>query len=207
MCRARFIGEKLLDTVTSLTLLEGLRDPHNEVAWRRFTARYEPMVLSFARGMGLGDSDARDAGQETMLAFVQAYRNGGYDRSKGRLRSWLFGIAHRKVIDIFRRWNKEQVLTDRSDATAFLESIESPERASGVWEHLWERTVLEACMAEVAEQTTQDAMESFRLYVLEEWPPAEVAEHLGMSRNAVYINKSRIIERLREVQRQMEEIW
>ena len=196
-----------MDTVTSLTLLEGLRDPHNEDVWRRFTARYEPMVLSFARGMGLGDSDAHDAGQETMLAFVQAYRDGAYDRSKGRLRSWLFGIAHRKVIDIFRRRNKERVLADRSDATAFLESIESPERASGVWEHQWERAVLEACMAEVAKQTSQDAMESFRLYVLEEWPPAKVAAHLGTSRNAVYINKSRIIGRLQELQQEMDEVW
>ena len=165
------------------------------------------MVLAFSQQLGLEDNDARDAGQETMLAFVRAYRNGGYDRSKGRLRSWLFGIAHRKVIDIFRRRNKERVLADRSDATAFLESIESPERASGVWEHEWKQAVLRACMAEVAKHVDEKTLESFRLYVLEEWPPAKVAEHLRIARSTVYCNKTRVMNRLRDLQRQMEEIW
>jgi len=196
-----------VDTVTSLTLLEGLRDPCNAAAWQRFVDRYEPLVLCFARKLGLGDSDARDAGQETMLAFVRAYRDGAYHRSRGRLRSWLFGVARRKVLDIYRHRHRERVLADRSNGTAFLEAIESPDDAERVWEQEWERAVLRACLAEVARHADEEAMQCFRLYVLEGWAPEKVAAHLGVSRNAVYIHKSRVIGRLHDLQRQMEEVW
>jgi len=196
-----------LNTVTSLTLLEGLRDPRNETAWRRFAERYQPMLLSFARKLGLNDSDALDAAQDTMLAFVTAYRDQVYDRGKGRLRSWLFGVAHHKVLDLHRRRENERVLTDRSDATAFMATVESPDTAERVWEQEWQRAVLQACLSEVGKQVDQDTLESFRLYVLEEWPAEKVAEHLGISRNAVYINKNRVLNRLRELQGWMEEIW
>ena len=196
-----------MDTVTSLTLLEGLRNPQDQAAWRRFAERYQPMVLSFAHKLGLSDSDAQDAAQETMLAFVTAYRRQEYDQGKGRLRSWLFGIAHRKVSDIHRRGRKERVLADRSDATGFMEAIEAPDVAERVWEQAWQRAVLQACLAEVGKQVDHDTLESFRLYVLEEWPAEKVAEHLGISRNAVYINKNRVLNRLRELQGWMEEVW
>jgi RNA polymerase sigma-70 factor, ECF subfamily len=201
------VGEPPLDTVTSLTLLEGLRNPEDQVAWRRFADRYQPMMLSFARRLRLDDNDALDAAQETMLAFVTAYRREAYDRGKGRLRSWLFGIAHRKIVEIHRRRRKERVLADRSDVTGFLETIESPDAAEPLWEQEWQRAVLQACLAEVGKHVDHDTLESFRLYVLEEWPAEKVAAHLGLSRNAVYINKNRVLNRLRELQRWMEEIW
>lgn len=196
-----------MDTATSLTLLEGLRDQQDQAAWSRFAERYQPLVVSFAHKLGLGESDALDAAQETMLAFVTGYRKQAYDRSKGRLRSWLFGIAHRKVIDIRRRRQRERVLADRSDATAFAASIESPDGAQGVWEEEWQRAVIQACMSEVARQVAPETLEAFRLCVLEEWPPEKVAERLGMSRNAVYISKNRVMTRLRELQPEMEEVW
>ena len=196
-----------LDTVTSLTLLEGLRDPQNKNAWQRFTDRYEPMVWAFARRLGLNESDAHDAGQETMLTFFRAYQDGMYDRGRGRLRSWLFTIAHRKAIDIYRRRGKERVLADCSNGTAFMASVESPEHASAVWDEQWQQAVLRACMVELASQVDHKTMESFRLYVIEERPADRVAEHLGISRSTVYSNKTRIMNRLRDLQRQMEDIW
>ena len=50
-----------VDTVTSITLLEGLKDPRNEAAWRRFMDRYRPILIGFARRLGLSPSDAEDA--------------------------------------------------------------------------------------------------------------------------------------------------
>jgi hypothetical protein len=39
--------------------------------------------------------------------------------------------------------------------------------------------------------------ESFRLYVLEGRPAADVAASLGISRNAVYLSSNRVLARLR----------
>ena len=196
-----------MDTITSLTLLEGLRDPRNDVAWQRFAARYRPMVVSFAAGLGLSENDAQDAAQDTLLAFAQAYRQGAYDRRKGRLRSWLFGIAYRKVKDIQRAMGKEQVMADRSDATGCLASVPAPDEAQQLWDDQWQRAVLDACLAEVARHVDPNTFAAFRLYVLEQWPAKKVAEDLGLSRNAVYIAKNRVISRMRELREQMDELW
>ena len=200
-------AEGTLTSITSLTLLAGLRDQGNAAAWQRFADRYRPMVVSFAAKLGLSESDAQDAAQETLLAFAEGYRRGAYDRERGRLRSWLFGIAHRKIIDIQRRMGREQVLADRSDATGFLASVQAPDEAERLWEQQWQQAVLNECLAEVADQVDPTTFEAFRLYALAQWPPQQVARHLGLSRNAVYISKNRVISRMRELRQRMEDIW
>ncbi|MCH7721132.1 MAG: hypothetical protein IH988_09125, partial [Planctomycetes bacterium] len=90
-----------------MSLLEGLRNTNDHRAWQRFSDRYRPMVVGFASSLGLDDSDAQDAAQDTLLAFTKGYLAGEYDRDKGRLRSWLFGISWRKIRDIQRRQGRE----------------------------------------------------------------------------------------------------
>jgi DNA-directed RNA polymerase specialized sigma24 family protein len=47
---------------------------------------------------------------------------------------------------------------------------------------------------------------SFEMYVMEELPANEVAATLGISVNAVYINKCRAIEHLRRTIRELEKL-
>jgi len=194
-------------TVTSVTLLEGLRNPRDDGAWQRFTQRYQPMVLAFATKLGLDDADAQDASQETMLAFVTGYRAGAYQQQKGRLRSWLFGVAYHKVRGIQRRRGRERALADYSDGTSLLAAVGSPDGAEDLWQVEWERAVLRACMAEAAQHFDAATLQAFELYVLDEVPADDVAHRLGLSRNAVYVGKNRVLTRLRELRQQMEEIW
>ena len=65
-----------METVTSLTLLEGLQNTDNRPAWLRFNERYRPMVVGFCRKLGLGPEDAEDVAQDALLRFVQAYTGG-----------------------------------------------------------------------------------------------------------------------------------
>ena len=65
---------------TTTALLEGLFDSDNELAWSHFDARYRPIVIAFARKLGLSESDAGDVAQETILQFLKEYKEGKYDR-------------------------------------------------------------------------------------------------------------------------------
>jgi RNA polymerase sigma-70 factor, ECF subfamily len=56
---------------TRHSLMLRLRDSTDEVAWRGFTALYEPLIYQLARGKGLQDS-ARDVCQEVLLAVARA---------------------------------------------------------------------------------------------------------------------------------------
>lgn len=72
---------------TNTALLEGLRETGNDAIWKVFCTRYRPVVIAVARRLGLNADEAEDATQEALLAFATAYRQGKYDRDKGRLRS------------------------------------------------------------------------------------------------------------------------
>jgi hypothetical protein len=47
---------------------------------------------------------------------------------------------------------------------------------------------------------------SFYMYVIENTPPAEVAAELGISLNAVYVNKFRALEHLRRTIRHLNKL-
>ena len=66
----------MLTTISSTILIESLRETGNEKAWRQFSARYEPMLLAFSRRAGLRTEDARDVVQETLVAFLEDFRQG-----------------------------------------------------------------------------------------------------------------------------------
>jgi RNA polymerase sigma-70 factor (ECF subfamily) len=165
------------------------------------------MVVSFARKQGLSQNDSEDVGQETVMAFVQSYRKGGYDRDKGRLRSWLFGIAYRKCADTLRRKMRENVITAKSDGADLLKSIADEDQAAAKWDAQWHEFVLKAALGEIGNEFRTKTFQAFQLNALEQWGVSAVAEHLNMSENAVYIAKNRVMSRLREVLPQMEEIW
>ena len=76
-------------STTNTSLLAGLRDRSNDACWSEFFGRYQPLLVGFGHKLGLSETDAQDAAQETLMAFVSTYREGGYDRQKGRLRTWL----------------------------------------------------------------------------------------------------------------------
>ena len=80
-------------TLTTTQLLEGLADPANQAVWQVFDARYRPVLLAFARRLDLSAEDAADVAQEALTRFMTALREGRFDRDRGRLRSWMVGIA------------------------------------------------------------------------------------------------------------------
>ncbi len=194
-------------TVTSTALLDGLQDVHNSKVWQEFFDRYFPLLVSFSRRIGLAESEAQDAAQEALIAFASGYREGNYVRSKGRLRSWLYSIARHKAIDIQRRRREVVVADGVSGETAFLNKIPDEATLSEMWEEEWRRAVLTACMEEVRQQVEPKTMRAFELFVLEGWPSEKVAEHLGLSRDAVFQYKARVLSRMRQVREHMEEVW
>ena len=89
-----------MEWVTTSVLLDQLR-AGADGAWGAFLERFRKPVIAFALKVGLPAQAADDAAQETMLAFLEGLRSGSYDRKKGRLSSWLFGIASMKARQAF----------------------------------------------------------------------------------------------------------
>jgi RNA polymerase sigma-70 factor (ECF subfamily) len=192
-------------STTNTDLLNGLKANDDRV-WSDFCQRYRPVVISFGRSLGLSEQDAQDAAQDTLLKFVTAYRDGQYERDRGRLRNWLMVISRSRVRDIQRR-RREVILADKSNTAAFVEKIPDDRTMDEIWEREWQQAILNQCMAELRNKVEKKTVEAFELFVIQDWPAEKVAAHLGMSRSAVYQAKNRLISHLRKLEAYWQENW
>ena len=190
--------------VTTTQVLEELKTSNEAQVWRRFCDHFRPVVVDFARRLGLSATDAEDAAQETMVEFLKAFRGGKYDREKGRLSNWLFGVARRVILNLRSHRPLERLVADKTTGTSFWDLIQDDHSIKHSWENQWRQMVLTRCLEQARRELDSKVFEAFELYALSEMPVDEVAQRLRMSRNAVYIAKSRVLSRLRELERQFE---
>jgi RNA polymerase sigma factor (sigma-70 family) len=195
-------------TCTSTYLLEGLKDPGNATVWRQYVERYRPLLVRYGQRLGLGTEDAEDVAQRALLSFCQAYQAGKYDRDKGRLRNWLFGIARNEIRNWRRRHQQHELqVAGQPDQTDFFAQLGDEDRWEQVWEQEWRHAVMRQCLEEVRREVDPTTFEAFELFASRGWPAARVAKQLGLTANAVFIAKHRILRRIRELLPQMETVW
>ena len=189
-------------TRTTTALLDGLVDPANDEVWRSFDERYRPILVGFAVRLGLDHADACDVAQETLLRFVREYREGRYDRQRGRLRSWLVSMASSRAATMRRREvsrreaRGESAIIDLSDQASMSEA----------WEQERRRTILKRAFDELRSTSRTDprTLQAFDLLFTQQMSPASVAAELGMSVHDVYLAKSRVAAKLREIVARLE---
>lgn len=190
--------------VTTTQVLEDLKASNDTLAWQRFCDYFHPVVVNFATQLGLSATDAEDAAQETMVAFLKAFRDGKYDREKGRLSNWLFGVAKRVILNLRGHQPLERLVADKATGTSFWDLIQDDHDIERSWETQWRQMVLTRCLEQARREFAPKVFKAFELYALSQMPVDEVAQRLTMSRNAVYIAKSRVLSRLRQLEHQFE---
>jgi len=85
---------------------------------------YLAQILRAARGAGLDETQAEDVTQETFTTFIEKDPN--FD-GRARVRTWLFGIFYKKVLE-FRRQMKRSQQEDDID-----EVVEQRFSSDGSW--------------------------------------------------------------------------
>lgn len=185
-----------------LTRLQDLDD----AAWTQFAERFRGPIVNMATRAGLREDRAEDAAQSALLAFLARYREGRYDREKGRLSSWLFGIAYREIQMSHRRGAREERQAPGSNRTTFWSALPDETEAHRSWDEDWKRIQLEQCLDRVRGEVEPTSFEAFERVAVHHQSPAQVAEALGITRNAVFIAKHRVLKRLREARREFDSI-
>jgi RNA polymerase sigma-70 factor (ECF subfamily) len=192
-----------LATVTSPTLLEGLKDPGNQTIWVQFVDRYRPMILRYAQRLGLAADDAEDVAQASLMSFCQAYREMKYERERGRLREWLFGIVHNQV----RNWRRRRQDQEPQASETQAGRIESREDMERLWEEEWRDSVARECLDQVRREVQGPTFRAFEMFALQGMAAEDVAAELDLTPNAVYGAKRRVLRRIRELRPFMEDVW
>ena len=127
----------------------------------------------------VGPHDGADCFQETVISALRAYPN---LRTDDNLRGWLFTIAHRKVIDLARRTNRQAVpVSDPPEVGQVDRDVTGDDE-------LW---------AAVRRLPPKQRSAVVQRYLLDR-PYAEVAATLGCSEDAARQNVRAGLRRLRE---------
>ncbi|QOJ15694.1 MAG: sigma-70 family RNA polymerase sigma factor [Planctomycetia bacterium] len=189
-------------TNTTTELLDGLHQSGNRAAWSEFDRRYRPILIAFLTRMGLDHADAADVAQETLACFVRDYRLNRYDRSRGRLRTWLISIARCRLADLRREEGRR-----RESPAAALDAVADDREADAIWEAEQRRFIFEQAVADLRSTTrfSERTIEAFERVVLRREPVDQVSTDVGLSPQEIYNAKNRIVERLRELVQRYEE--
>lgn len=188
-------------TRTTTQLLESLADPSNEGLWLLFDQRYRPVLIAFAVRQGLSEEDAIEVAQSTLAAFTADYRAGRYDRSRGRLSSWIIGIARNRLIDLIRVQKRER----QNRGESAMADLSDDGAAEQEWAAARQRVIFERALGILRSDTRLDARTilAFDLCAIRSVPAAAAAAECGMSVPEVYVAKNRAIKKLREIVAQL----
>jgi RNA polymerase sigma factor (sigma-70 family) len=170
--------------------------------------RYGPLVLAFARRLGLDSESADDARQEAMLAFAEAIRAGRFDRSRGRLRDFLFAIARNKILSLRERERdarRGRVIP--AHQTDFFRQVADKDRWEQEWEEEWQLAVSAQCLREAQERFTPETYRLFHLSAIDDQAATEVARRTGKSVNAVIVATHHVRTFLRQIRPVIEEVF
>ena len=191
-------------TATNTHLLRALFDASERTAWSEFDARYRPVIFQFARRVGIDDEAAAEIAQNTLVDFWADYHAGKFDRARGRLRAWIFGIARHQVAS-YRRARGRRREWRRESA---LDQLAGPE-LKDAWEGARQQAILERGIEQIQEET-KTAPKTVCVFVqvaLRSVAAAQVAQDNDMTVAEVYRVKHRLTKRLREIVGELETMY
>ena len=185
----------------SSTLLDQLKLQRPD-AWERFVRLYSPTIYRWCRRASLTADDAADVLQEVLAAVLLHLPDFRRERPQDSFGGWLATITRNKVRDHFRRRQGKAQAKGGTEAQIRMAEIpQSDELSEAAIQPDAEsfasisRQVLETIRMEFEVRT----WEAFWRITIEGQRPAHVAEDLKMSIPAVYMAKSRILRRFRQV--------
>jgi RNA polymerase sigma-70 factor (ECF subfamily) len=142
--------------------------------------------------VGLTGEDAADLVQDVFVTLVQKLPHFEYDPGKS-FRAWLRTVTENRWRDLRRR----RAAVPRNAGEAALADAAVPDGAAALWEGEYRQFLL-ARVAQVMQSEFQPATwKACWALVVEGKSGAEVAAELGLSLDAVYAAKSRVLRRLR----------
>jgi RNA polymerase sigma-70 factor (ECF subfamily) len=177
---------------TPPSLLERLRRTPEGEAWGKFVDMYTPLLFAWTRRLGLDVHDAADLVQDLFAVLVERLPSFQYDEGRS-FRAWLKTI----LLNRWRNWQRKRATERRAepfDPDALAKESDLPELEEAEYRERLVHRALELLQTEFQPVTWKACWE----FVVCDRPAAEVAAELGITPNAVYLAKSRVLRRLRE---------
>jgi RNA polymerase sigma-70 factor (ECF subfamily) len=192
---------------TNESLLGRLRVENAHEAWKQFFEAYWGAILRYARKLGLNEDQGKEVLQETMVALMRILPDFAYDRTKGRFRNFLLTIVHRKALSVLRRMARQRSVSwDEMLTAEAADPFGNHASAEREARERWRDSLIEEAIHRMRAdpKLEEHTFAVFEAYVIEQQPVEQVARRFGLTENAVYQVRNRLLRRLKlEVARLM----
>jgi RNA polymerase sigma-70 factor, ECF subfamily len=177
---------------TQSSLLIRLRASEDSEAWGRFIRIYTPLLLHWIKRMGIESNLRFDVCQDVFAVLFDRSSWLATERPRS-FRNWLRTVTINKCRDLIR---KQQRKTEACSADVLEAAIDDPSQQLTDQEYnaFVAKQALQLMRDSFAETTWRACWES----VVLERPAADIASELGITVNAVYLARGRVLKRLRE---------
>ncbi len=179
-------------THTPVLLLERLCREPDEPHWQRFVAVFTPVLSRWGNRLGVPAADCEDLLQEVYTILFRKLPEFRYDASKS-FRAWLWTVFHRQTI----AWRKRQA-RDLPLSVKQLEELASPDSVAEATEAEYRRYLIDRVLQVVKTDFPEQTWLIFWQVTVDSRPGVEVAKRFGVTPNAVYLARGRVLARLRQ---------
>jgi RNA polymerase sigma-70 factor (ECF subfamily) len=185
---------------THASLLSRLCGPDDDRAWHEFHRLYQSLILGYAAEHGCHGDQAYEVLQQTMITLMRVLPSFECRQIPGQFRSCLRRIVHAHVVNTVRRQRKYVLGSagdgEGTDPFAQIPDENSPQ-ACADWDRQWERNLLAQALERVQAKVSDTTFTSFSRSVLEGCSVETVCRELGLTANAVYQHRNRVLALLR----------
>jgi RNA polymerase sigma-70 factor (ECF subfamily) len=183
---------------TRPSLLLRLRDVDDAEAWNEFVRLYTPLIFHHCQRHGLQDADAADVAQEVMRVAAQAMPDFQYDSQRGKFRGWLLQTTRHRLHKFFTRQNRAPETASDTTILRLLDGEAGPDETAR-WEEDYRQRLFDWAAEKARPEFQPATWDAFWRTAVDSLSVKEVAGQLGISIGAVYIARSRVTARLREL--------
>ena len=183
---------------TSPSLLLRLRDVNDAEAWREFVRLYTPLIFGHCTRHGLQEADAADVAQEVMRVAAQTMPHFEYNAQRGKFRGWLLQTTRHRLYKFYRRKNRAPQPASETTLERFLDQEPCADEQAR-WEEEYRQRLFNWAAEKARPEFQPATWDAFWLTAVETLSVKEVSRQVGISIGAVYIARSRVTARLREL--------
>jgi RNA polymerase sigma-70 factor, ECF subfamily len=178
---------------TSATLLERVRQRTDHASWDRFVGLYTPFLYHCGLRLGLSEADAADAVQDVFLILLDKLPTFQYEPGKS-FRAWLRTVTVNKCRERFRR--RREVAAGGSEQG--LDLVPGPTALDDFFDAEHNQHIVAQALKLMQSEFESTTWQACWQTTVEDRPAADVAAELGITTNAVYVARSRVLRHLRE---------
>lgn len=175
---------------TPATLLHRLCDKPNPGDWEHFVRLFTPLLRRWASRFDLDGIEAEDLLQEVFVLLIRELPDFRYDPTRS-FRAWLWTVFRHSAL----AWRKRQW---KAGSGLELEIALSPDQITEATEAEYQRYLLDRIIQIIQSDFPEITWQIFQQVAIAGRSGQDVAADFGVSVNAVYLARSRVLARLRE---------